>query len=289
MGVRLRVAARSSVSKFGVAVGKQLESVGRSLIAWSKRLFRERYIWFEGPFRSWEEAQSSAKGYGLDEIAERVLNSVIQARSDSFNFERDGLVLPGNGQDGALIAALNLARASSGTPIQVLDFGGGLGSTFWSHREIVEEIGLVKWTVIEQDSFLRVSRKLPSIPKLYFEAGDSIPSEHSPNLVILGSVLQYLESPEKVLSSLLGLRPQVLFLGRHPVSNARERIPLVQHVPRRINESDYPMWLFPKDETTRWLASSYRLAFATSLPESGPRNRLVPGILWRTEIWVRSS
>ena len=52
-----------------------------------------------------------------------------------------------------------LAAAANGGRLEVVDFGGALGSTWWQHREELSALGLRRWVVVEQPQFIEAGRE----------------------------------------------------------------------------------------------------------------------------------
>lgn len=69
-------------------------------------------------------------------------------------------------------------------------------------------------------------------------------TEYKPNLIILSSVLQYLEYPYELIQKLCSLNVDYIIIDRTPVSPNERDILTIQQVPKEIYDASYPSWIF---------------------------------------------
>ena len=67
-----------------------------------------------------------------------------------------------------------------------------------------------------------------------------------PNVILLSSVLQYLEKPYEILKELKKINSNFMIIDRTPFTNRQDDIICIQHVPKSIYKASYPLWLFSK-------------------------------------------
>lgn len=207
---------------------------------------RSRYLsTFKDGFSSFAEAVAAAGGYDSTDIANRAEEAARAVISGQAAFERDGVTFADPDPRWPVVAGLLLGRRE-GQPLRVLDFGGGLGSTYWQNRGVLEA-GLsghsLEWTVVEQLSMVERGTSLPPHGIQY--AGSV--AEANPggaDCVLLSSSLQYLEDPHHVLAELLDTGVRVLVIDRTPMASVTADIPCVQITPPHIYRASYPAWIF---------------------------------------------
>jgi putative methyltransferase (TIGR04325 family) len=214
---------------------------------------------FHGRFRSWKEAREMATGYDSPVILEKVLSSVKEQRDGGANFTRDGIVLENARLPYHILAMIFRQGAIDGGQVRVLDFGGSLGNVYFQCRPLLAGIKDLKWNVVEQRNHVELGNREFGDSRLRFhESLDTLDS--APNVLLLSSVLQYLEDPYAQLEKLLALRPATVVIDRTPIALSGEEFLTVQKVPPSIYPASYPSWVFSKQRLLAAMSRSYELA-----------------------------
>ena len=214
-------------------------SFGRSL----KRRFGKRrdLIIFEGNFSTWEEANASSTGYDAEPILAKVLEATLKVKRGVVAFERDSVVFDEIEYEWPVLSGLMWAAARSGGRLNVLDFGGALGSSYFQNRNFLQTMSAVRWNVVEQAHYVDAGRTNVQDERLrFYTTVKECLTENRPNLVLLSGVLQYLPEPFSILFELMNVNASVIVIDRTIVNmSADERI-YVQQVPSSIYEASYP-------------------------------------------------
>lgn len=165
-----------------------------------------------------------------------------------------------------LVGALRRAALDSAGTLAVVDFGGGLGSTWWQHRTLLDEFR-VTWRVVERPQLVEAGRREFSDTVLSFfptlaEAVAAGPTQ----VILLSSVLPYLQDPYALLREVVDCRKPHLIVDRTPffVGN-RDRV-VVQSAPREIGGGRYPCRLFNRDGLLAAVQTDYELADEWPVP-----------------------
>lgn len=207
---------------------------------------RARYLsTFQDGFSSFEDAAAAAGGYESADIADRAEEAARAVLTGQAVFERDGVTFADPDPRWPVVAGLLLGRRE-GQPLRVLDVGGGLGSSYWQNRGVLEE-GLLgqslKWTVVEQSSMVERAGSLPPHDIRYVErTADENPDQV--DCVLLSSSLQYLPDPGHTLAEAAKTSARILVIDRTPMSRSEADIPCVQITPTHIYRASYPVWVF---------------------------------------------
>jgi putative methyltransferase (TIGR04325 family) len=129
--------------------------------------------------------------------------------------------------------------------LDVLDFGGSLGSTYFQNRNFLGSIKNLRWNIIEQSHYVKIGQADFEDDHLRFYADiDSCLADTSPNLVLLSGVLQCIEKPFSILDQILALPCDHIIIDRTPFwSGSNDRL-CVQNVPPSIYPASYPCWIF---------------------------------------------
>lgn len=243
--------------------------------AWAARRHTDgnTFVEFDG---SWEQALASVGGYGDTAILERVVEATRSVERGEAAFERDSVLFAQPEYSWALLSALLAAAVRDGR-LHVLDFGGALGSIYRQHRQFLDGVADLRWAVVEQSGFVRAGREEFTTDRLSFhDRIDAATEAVDPNVVLLGSSLQYLPSPQSTLDDLARTSARTLVLDRTPIAEAEADVLTIQTVPSSIYPASYPMWVLSRARISLWAESAWRLQAAYS--SDFPRIRTSGGL-----------
>ena len=206
------------------------------------RKIHRRGITIEGPFATWGEAERISSGYDSQQILDRVLAATLKVKNGEAAYERDSVLFDEVHYAWPVAAGLMLAAAQDGGHLSVLDFGGSLGSSYFQNTQFLEGLQDVRWSIVEQSHFMEAGRQFIQDEKLrFYETIDECVKTEKPNVVLLSSVLQYLEKPYEILESLSGATARLLVVDRTPFWSKNTDGLMIQHVPPQIYSASYPM------------------------------------------------
>jgi putative methyltransferase (TIGR04325 family) len=214
---------------------------------------------YEGDYSSWAEAAAVSSGYDADLIFQRTLEAARAVRDGRATWERDTVLFHEPVCHEPLMRQLRRI-ATAGGRLSVLDFGGALGSTWWQHRPWLAELGDVRWSVVEQSRLVEAGRREFTRGPLRFYAtmGECCAAER-PDVLLLSSVLPYLESPEVLMTEIAARGFQHVIIDRTGfVGRGRHRL-TVQHVPKEIYPASYPCWFFDRETLLGPMAANWRV------------------------------
>jgi putative methyltransferase (TIGR04325 family) len=208
-------------------------------------VMRNHLIWVEGPFSDWATAENAASGYDDPLHVARVARATQAVLDGVAAFERDGVAFPEWQPDLPVALAILASHSRLSRPIRVLDVGGAMGGTFLRAAAVASP-AIASWHVVEQDLMTARARQVVQDSRLTF--GGSIESgvHLGPDLVILGSVMQYLKEPDAVLELIAASPATSIALTRTPLVTSSQHLPTIEHVPPRFGEMHYPMWLLSR-------------------------------------------
>ena len=219
-----------------------------------------RRIRFVGDYPCWEAAAREAEGYGADSILAKSREATEMARSGRAAEAQDGMALAHALNRYPLLTVLLRAAALNEGRLRVLDFGGALGGTYFACRPFLKGLAEVRWNVVEQPHFARCGSELFADHVLdFFPSIEGAFALGRPDVVILSSVLQYLEDPYTILASVVRHGVNHVVIDRTPVVDGRREIITLQKVPARILRSSYPARLFTRESLLHPFKSGYRL------------------------------
>jgi putative methyltransferase (TIGR04325 family) len=211
-----------------------------------------------GPYKDWEAAVEHSSGYNAKEIVDKVDAALQKVRAGEAAYERDSVLFNETSFNYPLVAVMLRAAMENNKQLSVLDFGGSLGSTYYQNRSFLTPIESLEWHVVEQESFVSRGRQQYGNEELrFFDTLEQSLKVSSPQVLLLCSVLQYLERPYALLEKILDLDADYIVIERTPFSVHGGESIMVQKVPSKIYKASYPAWIFDREKMLRRLGEKY--------------------------------
>jgi len=227
-----------------------------------KKLFVKRhkrlYGWF-GDYSSWSEVASKSTGYDAEEILEKTKTAILKVKNGEAVYERDAVVFDKKEYPFPLITFLLHSASLNKKPLHVIDFGGSLGSTYYQIKEFLTPEVCASWNVVEQEHYVTCGKAHfeDDVLKFYHSIADCL-KDKDVDMVVLSSVVQYLEKPHQFLEELVGHQFKFLLFDRTGFYRGiRDRLTL-QIVPPEIYSASYPSWFFNQSLFLRHFTKHYR-------------------------------
>lgn len=239
------------------------------------RSFRGKVLSFEGSYSTWEQASALSSGYDASSILDAVLSATLKVKSGQAAFERDSVIFKKIEYSWPATSALLWAAARNNGVLNVLDFGGSLGSTYFQNRIFLSALKTVKWNIVEQSHFVEIGKKHieDEVLKFHLSIEDMLKIV-SPNVILFSSVAQYLPNINNILEQINSISADVLIFDRTPFSELTVNKICIQHVPGEIYNASYPMWILSRHAVISKL-SNWKVC--ESFPSAEGRIRLEPG------------
>lgn len=213
-------------------------------------------ICFEGKFATWEAAAAHCTGYEADQILTKVLEATLKVKRGEAAFERDSVLFDQIEYSWPVTAGLLWSAARSDGRLDVLDFGGALGSSYFQNRKFLQPLKEVRWNVVEQEHYVSAGKKHVQDKTLrFYSTVDSCLRDNMPNVILLSSVLQYLPDPDSVLDKLIRIGASSIILDRMPYLNsAKGTLIKIQKIPSSIYPASYPCRFFVEEIIVKKMA-----------------------------------
>lgn len=204
---------------------------------------------WSGNYISWKEAQEECTGYDLDSILQKVKESMLKVKNNEAVYERDSMLFDKKEYSWALLSNLFFAASQNNNKLNVLDFGGSLGSTYYQNSDFFEHLDEFNWNIVEQTGFVKEGKDNfeNDTLKFYYTIEDCI-NENVINVLILSSVIQYIEKPFELIDEILKYNFDFIIIDRTSFINEGKTIITKQVVPDYIYKASYPMYFFNENE-----------------------------------------
>lgn len=215
---------------------------------------------FKGSYLNWEVAKKLSSGYDSDIILDKVKESMLKVKNGKAAFARDSVLFDSIQYSFPVLAGLLRASISRNGELNVLDFGGSLGTSYYQCRKFLEGINKLKWNIIEQPKFVSCGRKLFENEELkFYNSIEECFQNEKPQTIILSSVIQYIEKPFLLLEEIMKYNFEYVIFDRTAfLRHGPDRL-AIQKVPKRIHGGSFPIWFFNYDNFLSKLASRYDL------------------------------
>lgn len=214
---------------------------------------------YVGEFATWEEAKAGSRGYSDPDIAQRVAYGTIEVLAGRKAYERDSITFETR-QYAFPIATALLWASSVQRNLNVLDFGGGLGTTYFQNRPFLQAVPHVNWAIVEQQTFVEQGKHLLSDGQIsfYSDMREGLAKER-PDIVLFSSSLQYVERPYDILEAVKASKVSMLVFDRTLFSSGQHDVLTRQYVSADIFSAVIPTWIFSESKFLNFMASSYTL------------------------------
>jgi putative methyltransferase (TIGR04325 family) len=215
---------------------------------------------FIGPFENWDIAKNQCTGYESPLILEKVLKAAIQVKKGEALYERDSATFDEINYSWPLVSGLMMAAAKHHGVLNVLDFGGSLGSSYFQHKSLFKSLSSFKWNVVEQSHFVEVGIKhFQDNNLMFYKSIENCLNENKPNVVLISAVLQYLPAYKDSLNALKEVNADIIILDRTIVNETNHDKLHIQIVPENIYKATYPCWTISESNLLKIMENKYKL------------------------------
>lgn len=224
------------------------------------------YGW-KGNYKTWKEAEAKCTGYDTDVIFSKVKEALLKVKNGQAVFERDSVVFDKVQYSFPLLSALSLVALDKGK-LNVLDFGGSLGSSYYQNKTFFKHLKEFNWSIVEQKHFVAEGQKTFADEHLHFfyTIEESV-KKHTADVALFASVLQYLENPYFFIDAVIAQNVEYIIIDRTPVfTNDDERI-TIQRVPKTIYDAQYPCWILNEKKLVNYISNKYDLVYDSASAE----------------------
>lgn len=238
-----------------------------------------------GNYPSWESAKRASSGYDAEHILGKVKEALLKVKRGEAAYERDSVLFDRIEYSWPVLAGLLWIASQNENRLNVLDFGGSLGSSYFQSRRFLSHLKEFHWNVVEQPHFVRCGQETFQDQTLrFYENIDACLTDNSPNVLLLSSVLSYLEDTDGMLASMLDRDfPYIIIDKTHFVIEGNERI-TVQRVPTRIYKASYPCRFFNESKLLSvFAASGYELVADFVNPDPANIPSVFKGFIFRKD------
>ena len=214
---------------------------------------------FIGPVENWDKAATMTIGYDSDGILESCSIALEKVKNGEAVYERDSVLFDKIFFSWPLLVILLIIKNKYGK-INVLDFGGSLGSSYYQNRHFLN--CEVDWNIVEQNNFVAIGEEKFASEDLHFYSSiDDCLLENEPDLVLLSSVIPYLKDKDSWIERIVKINAEYIVIDRTLMSYGDKDEVFIQNVPDEIYAASYPLWFSSEKKLLGIFRDKYRLLF----------------------------
>ena len=205
---------------------------------------------FTGNYTAWQDALDHSTGYDAPEILERVKTSMLKVMSGESKYERDSCLFDEIQYSWPILAALLRTAARCDSILNLLDFGGSLGTSYYQNKGFLSGLKKIRWCVVEQPTYVEAGKTYFQNDELVFYSDiQTCKGNENVDVVLMSGVLQYLEKPHDLLQKILDLGIEDVIVDRTPfLPDSNHDLLTIQTVPPDIYPASYPHWFFSREK-----------------------------------------
>ena len=204
-------------------------------------------IYFSDEKKNWRSAINSSQSYQDKIIFDKVIKCFEKIKNKKTEFyERDGWIFNKKPDESDLIEFLKKNISEKKGTFQVLDYGGSLGSRYFSNYKFIKNNNIY-WNIVEQNRFVEYGkRNLQTDSLKFFSSLSKCLNYKKMNCVIFSGSLQYLENYYQILNEMKKKNIAYIFIDNLPLSKYNQNKIFVQNIYKKIYNSSYPIHIFSK-------------------------------------------
>ena len=215
---------------------------------------------WHGDYGSWEDARKVSAGYDDEVILDKVKEASLKVKSGKAIFERDSVIFNEVHYAWPFLAGLMWIAAQTKGELNVIDFGGSLGSTYFQNKKFLRALTRVRWNIVEQKHYVETGKKYFEDEELrFYDDIEDCLDQSSADSIIFSSVIQYIDRPYALLKKIKSLGFKFILFDRTSfVLEGKDRL-TVQVVSPEIYRSSYPCWFFNQEKFVSLFNDAYEM------------------------------
>jgi putative methyltransferase (TIGR04325 family) len=223
------------------------------------QMLQGRFGYF-GSYATWGEAKKSSTGYDTELILGKARDSLLKVKRGEAVYERDSVMFDMVQYSWPLLAGLLWIASQKGNRINLVDFGGSLGSTYYQNLKFLSHLKELRWNIVEQKNFVDCGKRDFENEHLkFYHELEKCFFDQRPDTILFSGAIQYLEQPYSMLGKIRSLGFEFLLFDRTTfIESGEDRITL-QKVPPDIYEASYPAWFFNREKFLEFFSADYEL------------------------------
>jgi putative methyltransferase (TIGR04325 family) len=193
------------------------------------------------------EFMNQENGYASDAIINKIYEASLQVKEGKSTFQRDGYSFKNIQYDHELLFSLLFAAANKSV-IRVIDYGGGLGATYYQNQNFLKAAGIrVIYEIVEQPKLVRIGKLEFENSHVYFNNSISEALLKKNDMAIFNGSIQYSESPQEILEFVIKHNIRTILLNNIPTIAGNEHQLYMEYPASHLyGMVSYPVWFLSR-------------------------------------------
>jgi putative methyltransferase (TIGR04325 family) len=226
------------------------------------------YGW-RGNYSSWVEADKKCSGYDSNNILEKVIKTSLMVKEGIIPYERDSVPFDKIEYSFPLLAGLMWIAGRNGGKLNVLDFGGSLGSSYFQNKLFLDSLIECNWCIVEQSHFVKVGNAnfTDNNLRFFYSINDCLNS-FDIDVILFSGVLGYLEKPFEILENVISKNLAYIIINNTRfIEKENDRLTIHKVAPW-IYKAKYCAWFFNESTFLSNFKKKYDLIYDFEIPEN---------------------
>jgi putative methyltransferase (TIGR04325 family) len=232
--------------------------------------------------KSWSDAVARSSGYQSSKTIQSLIISdpIAFANTSNPSFIENRL---------QQIASAFLEGVASGNKntIRVLDVGGGLGQYFYLLEKLAPSIQF-EWVILETTALCELAKSVAPPKKNIKWISSLDDAQEIFDIALLSSVIQYVESPFKLLDDLIQVA-KFLIVNRLPLTSSRNEKICIQRPGFRESKGSYPVHILNEEKVIAYFGARGKILCRWFVPQDVAVVRfkkiINQGLTFRPHLW----
>jgi putative methyltransferase (TIGR04325 family) len=210
-------------------------------------------------YSSWELAEQRSEGYHSDNIIEKVRKSAKLVFNGEATYERDSVIFDRIEYSYPLLASLLFVAANSKS-FKVIDFGGGLGTTYQQNRKFISKIkNVCEWRIVEQERFVAIGKSEFTNKILSFYNTIEEANKDGVDVLLFAGSICYVKNPYYFMAKAKVIKAPYIIFEKTPITNGMKDTFAVQHIHCSIFKASFPIRNFNYNNIVKFFVDEYEL------------------------------
>ena len=213
--------------------------------------------------KNWESAVSGSSGYQSPKTTSTIEGSdpVVDRQTINQNFLGNRYIQVAS----AILSGLNFEQLKPDTPIRLLDIGGGLGEYFFLLQKHLPNIKF-EWLILETPALCQLVETKQIVTQGVSWTDTLNNSVQTFDIVLLSSVIQYVEKPFELIETAMQKAPLLIF-NRLPLSKNPHNSVCIQRPGLLETKGSYPVHMLSEKLFLSYLSARGHIMSRWLVPE----------------------
>jgi putative methyltransferase (TIGR04325 family) len=219
--------------------------------------------YYTGDFSSFDDALKHCKGYAAEEVFKKTCETALKVQRGDFVFERDSVGFTKAHYSFAAVAALQNIATKNNNELELTDFGGSLGSSYFQHKIFFSSLKKLQWRVVELPNIIDFGKaNLQDDHLFFYHTLAEAEAQQKSTVLFSSSTLQSVPNPFEWMDEFIKRDYPYILLDRIAFVKRDTHQVTVQYTHEMIYEASYPAWFFNEQLFVQYfLERGYKVHF----------------------------